>query len=84
MLRVFEDFRYVREYEAPEGDGHVLMFEASVGGKAVTGADFLRVDDAGLVTELMVMVRPLSAATALAEAMGAQFPQIQAEATAEL
>ena len=28
----------------------------------------------------MVMVRPLSGATALSEAMAAQFPQIQAEA----
>ena len=32
----------------------------------------------------MVMVRPLSGATALAEAMGAQFDQISAEAAEEI
>ncbi|MDT5087186.1 MAG: hypothetical protein QOJ61_4229, partial [Mycobacterium sp.] len=34
----------------------------------------------GLIDDLKVMVRPLSGATALAEAMGAQFGRIQQEA----
>lgn len=84
VLRVFEDFRYVREIADPSGRDHALLFEATVAGKALTGCDFLHFDDDGLIDELMVMVRPLSAANALAEAMGAQFERIQAEAVAEV
>ena len=82
VLRVFEDFRYVREVGSPDGRDHVLEFEATVDGKAVNGADFLHLDDDGLIDDFKVMVRPLSAATALAAAMGAQFEQIAAEAAA--
>lgn len=56
------------------------MFEATVAGKQISGCDFLHVDDAGLIDDFMVMVRPLSGATVLAEAMGAQFERIQREA----
>ncbi|MET0467854.1 MAG: nuclear transport factor 2 family protein [Aeromicrobium sp.] len=79
--RVFTDFRYVRELEAT--DGSALVFETSVDGVSLHGIDLIVLDDAGLISELTVMVRPLSAANALAAAMGAQFPQIQAEALAE-
>jgi len=41
----------------------------------VNGCDFLHVNDDGLIDDFKVMVRPLSGATALAEAMGAQFGQ---------
>lgn len=82
VVQVFEDFRYVREIGGPEGRDHVLVFEATVDGLAVTGADFLRYDDQGSIAELMVMVRPLRAAEALAARMGARFDQIQAEALA--
>jgi hypothetical protein len=79
-LRVFEDFRYVREIDG--GRDHALIFEAKVGGKTVNGCDFLHIDENGLIDDIMVMVRPLSGANALAEAMAAQFEQIQREATA--
>jgi hypothetical protein len=36
----------------------------------VLGVDHLRFDDAGLVSEFTVLVRPLSGLIALAEAMG--------------
>ena len=77
--RVFEDFVYVREIGAVEDPGLVLMFTARVGGREVHGADFLQFDDEGLIGELCVMLRPLSAATAMAEAMAAQFDQIRGE-----
>lgn len=80
VLRVFEDFRYVREIA--DGDDHALIFEATVGGKAITGCDFLHFGADGLIDDFMVMVRPLSAANALAEAMGAQFDQIAKDAAA--
>lgn len=76
--RVFTDFRYVRELG--DGDETALIFETFVGSTSVNGIDLISLNEAGLIAELTVMVRPLSAATALAEAMAAQFPQIQEEA----
>ncbi|WP_270485588.1 nuclear transport factor 2 family protein [Gordonia jacobaea] len=84
VMRVFEDFHYVREIDDPDGRDHALLFEAEVSGKTVSGCDFLHLDDDGRIVDFTVMVRPLSAAMALSEAMGAQFDQIRAEATAEL
>jgi hypothetical protein len=82
--RVFTDFRYVREITDDDGRGSALVFETLVDGVSVNGIDLIRLDDGGLISELTVMVRPLSAANALAQAMAAQFPQIQAEALAAL
>ncbi|MFE6859659.1 nuclear transport factor 2 family protein [Nocardia sp. NPDC057668] len=81
VLRVFEDFHYVREIANENGRDHALLFETKVDGKAVTGCDFLTFDEHGKIVEFMVMVRPLSGAQALAAAMGAQFERIQQEAT---
>jgi len=80
--RVFTDFRYVRELA--DGQGSALVFETVVDGVSVNGIDLISTNDAGLISELTVMVRPLSGANALAQAMGAQFDQIQAEALADL
>jgi hypothetical protein len=80
-LRVFENFRYVREIGEDGGRDHALVFEATVSGKAVTGCDFIHLDENGQIDDIMVMVRPLSGAQALAEAMAAQFEQIQREAS---
>ena len=82
VMRVFEDFRYVREIT--DGRDSALLFEAKVDGKTVSGCDFIHVDDDGLIDDLMVMVRPLSAANALAAAMGAQFDRISAEAAEQI
>ncbi len=79
VSRVFEDFRYDREFSTDDGTGHVLEFSARVGDVTVHGVDMLRTGEDGLVGELVVMVRPLSAANALAAAMGAQFDQIRRE-----
>lgn len=80
VLRVFEDLRYVREIADPGGHDHALVFTARVGQLQLHGCDFLHTDDRGLVDDFTVMVRPLSAAQALAEAMGAQFERIEREA----
>jgi hypothetical protein len=80
VLRVFEDFRYVRELSGGKGRDHALVFEARIGDVRVEGCDFLHLDDDGLIDEFTVLVRPLSAAQALAEAMAAQFDRIQREA----
>lgn len=78
--RVFKDFHYVREIADPDGRNHAFIFKAKVGDKDITGCDFLHFDEDGLIDDFMVMVRPLSAANALAEAMAAQFDRIQREA----
>jgi SnoaL-like domain len=83
VLRIFEDFRYVREIADSNERDHALVFEtriSGVDGKKINGCDFLHFNDDGLIDEFMVMVRPLSGATALSEAMGAQFNRIQQEA----
>ncbi|MDO0937252.1 nuclear transport factor 2 family protein [Streptomyces sp. DG2A-72] len=80
VLRVFEDFTYVLEIANPDGRDHAFVFTATVAGKQLQGCDFLHFDEEGRIDELTVMVRPLSAANALAEAMGAQFEQIEREA----
>jgi hypothetical protein len=80
VLRVFEDFRYVRELSGDDGRDHALVFRTRVGDTTVEGCDFLHLDENGLIDELTVMVRPLSAAQALAAAMAAQFEQISREA----
>ncbi|KOG11109.1 nuclear transport factor 2 family protein [Streptomyces viridochromogenes] len=82
VVRVFEDFSYVREINDPGGRDHALVFTARVGDREITGCDFLRVNEDGLIDDFMVMVRPLSGAQALAEAMGARFDQIAKEAEA--
>jgi hypothetical protein len=67
VAQVFEDFRYVDELH---GEGTIcLLFRARVGDRELEGLDYLRLGPDGLVTELTVMVRPLSGAHALASAM---------------
>ena len=80
VLRIFEDFHYLREIHDSNGRDHALVFETTVSGKKITGCDFLHFNDKGLIDDFTVMVRPLSGATALSEAMGAQFDRIQQEA----
>ena len=63
---VFEDFRYTAEYAGEHG--HVLEFACRVGDRQLQGVDILRgagLRGDGLFTELTVLVRPYSAATAL-------------------
>ncbi|MEV0222913.1 nuclear transport factor 2 family protein [Streptomyces sp. NPDC050704] len=81
VMRVFEDFRYVREIENPDGRDIVLVFEARVGDRAIQGCDLLHFDENGRIDDLTVMVRPLSAAQALQVAMAAQFELIEREAS---
>jgi hypothetical protein len=71
-METFEDFRYVRTFSEDSssgGRGHVLMFTATVGGRELEGADFVSLDDAGLVDEFRVMIRPMTGLVSLAEAM---------------
>ncbi|WP_327723578.1 nuclear transport factor 2 family protein [Streptomyces europaeiscabiei] len=81
VLRVFEDFTYIREIAGPDGRDHVFVFTATIAGKKLQDCDLLHFDANGKLDDFTVMVRPLSAAQALAKAMSAQFQQIVREAT---
>ena len=70
VLQVFEEFRYVGEVGT--GEHQVLRFVATVNGRSVEGVDLITFDSAGLVADLTVMIRPLSALHAVVEAMGRQ------------
>lgn len=67
VAKVFEDFRYTDQVES--GDTAVLVFEARVGDRELQGVDILRFGDDDRIAELMVMVRPMTGARALAERM---------------
>src|SRR3954464_7574930 len=72
VAQVFEDFRYTREIGAPDASDSALVFRARIGDREVEGCDFIHVGSDGLIDELYVMVRPLTGARALAEAMKQQ------------
>jgi SnoaL-like domain len=83
VSRVFEDFRYEREIGAPEGRDHALVFNARIGDRKLDGCDFLHTNEHGLIDDFCVMVRPLSGALALAEAMKAELEVAQRELSTE-
>jgi limonene-1,2-epoxide hydrolase len=73
VLSIFEDFRYERAIGAPDAADHALVFSTRIGDRAIQGVDFLHENADGLIDEFVVMVRPLTGAHALAEAMRAHF-----------
>lgn len=70
VAATLEDFRYTDELA--EGDTVVLRFKARVGDRELEGIDFLELDEQGLVRELTVFMRPMSALTAFNEQMAAR------------
>ena len=77
VMRVFKEFRYEREIGAEGAGDHALLFSARVGDRQLQGCDFLHFGRDGLIEELTVMVRPRSAALALAVAMNAEVLAVQ-------
>lgn len=74
LMEVLEDFHYTDEFDAKDGS-KALVFHAKIGDRELQGVDLLRFDSSGLITELTVMVRPLSGLQAL---LGAVAPRLQA------
>jgi hypothetical protein len=68
VIDVLEDLTFFDELTADERIG--LAFTARVGDVQIEGIDLLMLDHEGLITELTVMMRPLTAAQAFAAAMG--------------
>ncbi len=68
VAQVFEDFHYVDELVGEATTG--LVFRARVGDRELEGWDYLTTDADGLITEFVVMIRPMSGLRAVAEEMG--------------
>lgn len=70
--QVFENFRYTSVVET--GNDSVLVFEATVGDRQLEGADFIHVNDDGLIDDFRVMIRPLKGLQAVVEGMASAIP----------
>lgn len=79
VMRVVDEFRYTRSFTEDGGDGHVLVFEGTVDGKQVEGADFLRIGASGLIEDFRVMIRPLSGLNLVVARMGEVIGQVMEE-----
>lgn len=77
VAQTLDDFRYVGALEGSVEDGNggedvatdVLVFRATVDGKAVHGIDMIQPGPDGLIANFTVMIRPLSAAQAVGDAI---------------
>ncbi len=56
--------------EILEADKAVILFETSIGQQTAQGLNVVRLDEAGLIRELTVFFRPLTALTLIAEVVG--------------
>ena len=82
IFEVFEDFRYTDELDAADGMTKVLVFRTRVKDRDVEGIDMVRFDDAGMVRDLTVMVRPRSSLERLlAEVQPRLIASLQADAS---
>lgn len=68
VIQVFENFKYLSQVET--GDTAVLIFEAEVKGRQLQGVDILTFNDEGKISEMAVMVRPMTGLAAVGEEMG--------------
>lgn len=69
-------FRYVRELV--DGDEMMLEFVTELDGVIINGVDIIRFDEAGLISDFKVMVRPLKAINKVWEMMAAQLAAAKA------
>jgi hypothetical protein len=68
-------FRYTKTVTS--GDTAVLEFETTVDGKYVNGVDIFRCNDAGLIVEFRVMIRPLQAINLVHQQMAAMLERMK-------
>jgi SnoaL-like domain len=71
-----DKFHYIRELV--DGDEVMLEFVTELDGIAINGVDIIRFDEAGLISDFKVMVRPLKAINAVWQMMGAQLAEAKA------
>jgi len=69
VVRIFENFRYHREFVAGTHDA-ALEFSANIGKWQLKGIDLITFNAAGEMIEFEVMIRPIKALQALADEIG--------------
>jgi hypothetical protein len=79
LLEVFQDFHYTDELVAADGT-RGLVFRAHVEGRELEGIDLIRFDEAGLIRDLTVMIRPRSALEKLLVAVSSRLAAAKASA----
>lgn len=76
VIEVFENFTYHRELISETDRSAMLEFTADVSGKTLKGVDIITFNDAGLITEFEVLIRPMSGLSALAEQMAPRMEKL--------
>lgn len=56
VFGIFKDFKYLRQFSSDTG--YVLEFSARVGDENLFGVDIVEFNKEGLITKLMVIIRP--------------------------
>jgi hypothetical protein len=69
-------FRYLHQLEDTDARVSILEFATEVDGKQVEGIDKLTFDEDGLIVEVKVMIRPLSALQAVGARMAEEFERL--------
>ena len=72
-----DSFRYVREIV--DGNNLVLEFTTEMEGIHVNGIDMITFDDAGIIKDFKVMVRPLKAVNKVWEMMGRELERAKTD-----
>ncbi len=84
IFEVFQDFHYTDELDAADGTSKILVFRTKVKNRDVEGIDLIRFDEAGMIRDLTVMVRPRSSMEALlAEVEPRLMAAVQADAAGQ-
>jgi hypothetical protein len=76
VLGLGGNFRYLHQLEDPHDRVAILEFATTVDGRDVEGIDKLTFDEAGLITEFKVMLRPASAVEVVGARMAEEFPRV--------
>jgi hypothetical protein len=76
VLGLGGDFRYVHQLEDSEARVAILEFATEVDAREVEGIDKLTFDEDGRITELKVMLRPVSALQAVGARMAEEFARV--------
>lgn len=71
-----DKFRYVREFS--DGDNALLEFVTELDDIQINGVDIITFDEAGMIADFKVMVRPLKAINKVWEMMAAQIERAKA------
>ncbi|HUR49350.1 MAG TPA: nuclear transport factor 2 family protein [Acidimicrobiales bacterium] len=73
LLPAFDDLRFIESYTSVRG-GELLHFVWRIGNQEAEGVDVMHFNGDGLIEDYRVMLRPLSAVTALRDVVFSRLP----------